>query len=160
MAENRVIGINNTLPWRLPADLKHFRNTTTGHAILMGRKTYESFGKPLPNRTHVIITSEKNYPAPPGGIVVNSVQAALKAVEDNDEIFIVGGASLYSQTLPYAHRLYLTLIHATVKGDAYFPEFDLGQWRERARENHEADLNNSFAYSFVTLDRIAPPPRI
>lgn len=153
MAENRVIGMENRLPWRMPADLKRFRELTTGHTIVMGRKTFESFPKPLPNRTHVIVTRDRSYAAPAGCIVVDSVDAALSYSQNGSEIFVIGGASLYAQTLSRAQRLYMTLIHAHVVGDALFPQFDTGQWRESERTWHPADATNPFAYSFVMMER-------
>ncbi len=152
MAENRVIGVNNTLPWRLPADLKHFRQLTTGHAVIMGRRNYESIGKPLPNRTNIVVTQNPHYQAP-GCIVVHSIDEALRRAANDPEIFIIGGAKIYEQTLDRANRLYLTLVHATVSGDTYFPEFNRAQWIEREKEWHEADEKNSYAYSFITFDR-------
>jgi len=152
MAENRVIGVNNTLPWRLPADLKHFRQLTTGHAVIMGRRNYESIGKPLPDRTNIVVTQNPHYQAP-GCVVVHSIDEALRRTANDPEIFIIGGAKIYEQTLDRANRLYLTLVHATISGDTYFPEFNRAQWIEREKEWHEADEKNSCAYSFITFDR-------
>ena len=153
MAENRVIGINNTLPWRLPADLKHFRQLTTGHAVIMGRRNYESIGKPLPERTNIVVTQNPHYQAP-GCVVVHSIDDALQRAANDPEIFIIGGAKIYAQTLDRADRLYLTLVHATVPGDTYFPEFNRAEWIEHGKERHEADEKNSYAYSFITLDKL------
>lgn len=152
LAENRVIGRNNTLPWRLPADLKRFRRLTTGHPVILGRKNYESIGRPLPDRTNIVVTRDRDYRAP-GCVVVDSLDAAFAAAGDAQEIFVIGGAELYAQTLGRADRLHLTLVHAAVPGDTYFPEFDLGEWRETGRERHEPDANHAYAYSFVTYDR-------
>jgi dihydrofolate reductase len=154
MGENRVIGVDNRLPWHLPADLRHFRQLTTGHPIFMGRKTFESFPKPLPDRLHVVITSNTSYRVPPGCICVPSIDAALTATRDAPEVFVIGGASLYAQMLPRAHRLYVTLIHGVFAGDTRFPDFNWGNWREIQREEYEADEQNRYAYSFLTLDRI------
>ena len=153
LAENRVIGINNTLPWRLPNDLKHFRRLTTGHAIILGRKNYESIGKPLPERRNVVITRQSGYEAP-GCLVAHSLDEALKMADDDAEVFVIGGAEIYQQTLARADRLYLTLVHAEVQGDTFFPEFDRNEWRESARERHERDERHAYAYSFVVLERI------
>jgi dihydrofolate reductase len=153
MAENRVIGRENSLPWHLPNDLKHFKRLTSGHAIIMGRKNYESIGRPLPERTNIVVTRTPDYRAP-GCTVVHSIGDALVAAGDDPEVFIIGGAELYAQTLARAHRLYLTEIHAHVSGDTYFPNFDMNAWREQAREKQEADATHPFAYSFVTLERI------
>lgn len=153
MAQNRVIGINNTLPWRLPEDLKHFKALTMGHHIVMGRKTYESIGKPLPGRTTVIVTRSPDY-AIPGCLVAHSVEAALAACQDDDEIFFVGGAELYRQVLPRADRLYLTEIQRPFEGDARFPEFSADQWREKGRDRRKVDEPDGLEYHFVVYDRV------
>jgi dihydrofolate reductase len=152
MAENRVIGINNTLPWRLPADLRHFRQLTTGHHVIMGRRNYESIGKPLPDRTNIVITRNPGYLAP-GCQVKHSLAEALRDIRNDPEIFIIGGADIYRQTIGAADRIYLTLVHADVRGDTWFPEFDLRDWHETSRTRHEADEKNPYACSFVTYDR-------
>lgn len=152
LAQNRVIGINNTLPWRLPEDLKYFKSLTLGHHILMGRKTYESIGKPLPGRITVIIT-RGNYPAPDGVKIAHSLKEAIEICGDDGEIFFVGGAELYAQALPLADRLYLTEIQAEVEGDAWFPAFDRSQWREVSRDRRH-DETNGMEYHFVIYDRI------
>ncbi len=152
MAENRVIGRENTLPWRLPNDLRHFRKITMGHPIIMGRKNYESIGKPLPGRTNIVVTRSSDYAAP-GCTVVHSVDDAFSAANNDAEIFVIGGAELYAQTLQRAQRIYLTQIHADVPGDTRFPLFEQSEWREQARERHEADAEHAYAYSFVTLER-------
>lgn len=153
MARNRAIGIDNRLPWHLPADLQRFKALTSGHTIVMGRKTFESFPRPLPNRRHVIVTNKVDYPVPPGGLVVASIHAALASADGDAEIFVIGGASIYAQTLPHAQRLYVTLVAADVKGDAFFPPFAWDAWRETERQDHPADERHAFAYSFVTLAR-------
>lgn len=153
MDRNRTIGIDNRLPWRLPADLQHFRALTTGHTILMGRKTYESFPRPLPDRRHIIITKDRKYQAASGCVVANTLEAALAAAGADDEVFVIGGASLYGQTLPYADRLYVTLIDAEFVGDTRFPEFDWQDWRQVSREDHPPDEKNPHAYSFLVFDR-------
>jgi dihydrofolate reductase len=155
MAENRVIGKNNQLPWHLPADLTHFKTITTGNCILMGRKTYESIGKPLPNRTNIILTQQPEFAAP-GCIVVNSFEEALthSLAEKNKELIIIGGAQIYTQLLPQIERIYLTIIHHLFDGDVFFPELDTREWHEAARETHRADEKNKYAYSFTRLERI------
>ncbi len=153
MSENRVIGNDNSLPWYLPADLKHFKAMTIGKPIVMGRKTWESLPGKLPDRTHIIITSNPDYVAE-GCVVVHSLEQALEAMGDVPEVMIVGGAMLYAQTLPIADRLYLTLVETQVEGDALFPEYDPGQWQEVERKHHPADEKNPYAYSFVTLSRV------
>ena len=152
LAENRVIGRNNALPWRLPADLKRFRRLTTGHAVILGRKNYESIGRPLPDRRNIIVTRNRAYTAP-GCDVVHSLEAALQSAANDPEVFIIGGAELYQQTLARADRLYLTLVHATVDGDTFFPAFHAHDWREIERETHAADAQHAYAFSFVTYDR-------
>ncbi len=153
MAENRVIGSDNALPWHLPADLKHFKAMTVGKPIIMGRKTWESLPGKLPDRTHIIITANPDY-AVAGCLVVHSLEAALEAAGDVSEVMIVGGAMLYQQALPLADRLYLTLVETQVEGDARFPEYDPAQWREIACQRHPSDEKNPYAYSFLTLSRI------
>ena len=151
MAENGVIGIENRLPWHLPADLKHFKNLTSGHSIIMGRKTFESFPHPLPNRRHIVVTRDTDYRVPEGCEVVHSIDAALACTAGEDEVFVIGGASLYAQTLARADRLYVTLLHARFEGDARFPWFDWQAWRETAREDHAPDEKNPYPYSFLVL---------
>jgi dihydrofolate reductase len=150
MARNRVIGIRNTLPWRLPEDLKHFKALTLGHHIVMGRKTYESIGKPLPGRTTVIVTRDPGYQVE-GCVTATSIEAAITACGDDTEIFFVGGAELYAQVLPRADRLYLTEIQADYEGDAWFPEFEQSAWKEIDRQAHVND--SGLTYHFVTYAR-------
>ena len=153
MSENRVIGRDTQLPWHLPADLKYFKVVTTGHPIIMGRKTFESIGKPLPNRTSIIITRQPGY-TQPGCLVVNNVPAAIAAAQKVDEtIFIIGGAAILQQALPYIDTMYLTLIHEVFAGDTFYPEIDPTEWREVSRENHVPDEKNAYAYSFIRLQR-------
>ena len=152
MAENRVIGVDNTLPWRLPADLKHFRRLTTGHHVIMGRRNYESIGKPLPERTNIVVTRNRDYRAP-GCVIAHSLEEALEHAQTDPEIFVIGGAEIYHQAFARADRLYLTLVHASVTGDTYFPEFAADRWNEISRERHEADDKNPYPYSFLVYDR-------
>ncbi len=152
MADNRVIGRDNRLPWRLPADLQHFKALTVGKPIVMGRRTWESLPGLLPERPHIVLTRKPGYQAP-GCRVVGSVAEALEAAGDVPEVMIVGGADLYRQLLPQAGRMYLTLVHTDVPGDAFFPAFDQRQWQERARETHAADARNPYDYTFLTLER-------
>jgi len=154
MASNRVIGINNTLPWHLPADFKHFKAVTMGKPILMGRKTYESIGRPLPGRTNIIITNNPSYTAE-GCHVVNSIEQALTLTNDDAEIMVIGGASFYQQTLPIAQRIYLTIIHHDFEGDAHFVEYDESIWREVERNDFQPDEKNRYPYSFLTLEKQA-----
>lgn len=152
MSENRVIGKDNKMPWHLPADLRHFKRITWNKPILLGRKTWKSIGRALPGRTNVVITRDVDFQAE-GCLVVNSIEAALAAVSNDNEIFIIGGATLYAQMLPRIERLYMTLIHAQFEGDTFFPEIDLAEWREVSRENFDPDEENPYSYSFITLDR-------
>ncbi|MHB1946920.1 MAG: type 3 dihydrofolate reductase [Gammaproteobacteria bacterium] len=152
MSENRVIGKDNQLPWHLPADLAHFKEVTTGKSIIMGRKTYESIGRPLPNRNNIVVSSDTRFQAP-GCLVVNSIDAALSHAHEQNEVFVIGGAHLYQQMLPRVQRLYLTIIHQEFVGDAFFPELDPCEWLEEARVDHIADSRNPYAFSFVTLVR-------
>jgi len=151
MDENRLIGSNNDLPWHLPADLQRVKQLTTGHSIILGRKNYESIGRPLPNRRNIVVTNNPDFEAP-GCIVVNSIEAALKAAE-GDEVFIFGGAGIYKQMFGLARRMYLTLIHATFNGDTWFPDYDPDDWVEIERQDFSADEKNPFDYSFVTLEK-------
>jgi len=152
LARNRVIGRDNQLPWRLSADLQHFKGLTMGKPIVMGRKTYESIGRPLPGRTNIVVTRDSSFSAA-GCRVVHSIDEALVAAGGADEVMIMGGENLYSQLLPRADRLYLTEVQAEVSGDAWFPEFDETQWQELERESHRADEKNEFDYDFVVLAR-------
>ena len=152
LARNRVIGRDNQLPWRLSADLQHFKRLTMGKPIVMGRKTCESIGRPLPGRTNIVVTRDSSFSAA-GCRVVHSIDEALVAAGGADEVMIMGGENLYSQLLPRADRLYLTEVQADVSGDAWFPEFDQTQWQELERESHRADEKNEFDYDFVVLTR-------
>jgi len=153
MADNRVIGIANKLPWKLPADMQWFRAQTMGKPIVMGRKTFESFGaKPLPGRTNIIVTSDVNYCAE-GCIVTHSIEAALQFAGDVPEVMIIGGASFYAQMLPRANRMYLTQVHHSFDGDSWFPKFDIRQWREVERIERAADEKNPYSCTFLVLER-------
>ena len=152
MGKGRVIGIENRLPWRLPADMKHFRALTMGKPVLMGRKTFDSIGKPLPGRTNIVVSQDLAF-QPPGVKLARSITEALMLGEEAEEIMVIGGASFYAQLLPQAQRLYITEIHHKFAGDAFFPEWNPGEWREIERSDHPADADNSYSYSFVTLER-------
>jgi dihydrofolate reductase len=152
IAENGVIGVRNRLPWHLPDDLKNFRRLTSGHHILMGRRNYESIGRPLPDRTNLVLSHDAAYSAP-GCRVVTSLDRALETAGADPEIFIIGGATLYAQTLACVQRLYLTRVHARVEGDTSFPVYDERNWIEIDRRDHEADARHAYAFSFITLDR-------
>ena len=152
MGKNRVIGKDNSLPWKLPADMKHFHDLTVGKPIIMGRKTFESIGKPLPNRTNIIITRDQNYKAE-GCIVVHSADEALKAAGNVEEIMVIGGSQIYKEFLPKANKMYLTFIDAEFEGDAYFLEYKIEEWKETSYEEHERDAENQYDYRFVVLER-------
>ena len=154
MAKNRVIGANNTIPWRLPGELKMFKTITMGHHIVMGRNTWESIGRLLPGRTTVIVTRQPEYKVT-GAIVAPSLNAALAACRGDDEIFVIGGAQLYAAALPRADRIYLTEVDAAVEGDTYMPEFDLQEWRAGAKTRYAADENNPYDYELTVYDRNA-----
>lgn len=156
MARNRVIGIANTLPWRLPEDLKHFKALTLGHHILMGRKTYESLGRPLPGRTSVVITRSQDLQVP-GCLVANSVKEAVAACDNDNEIFFIGGEELYRQALDVADRIYLTEIKADFAGDAWFPEFDTSLWQETGRKPCKSA--SGLEYDFLIYDRKTISPQ-
>ena len=152
MDKNRLIGQGNQLPWRLPADMKHFRRHTLGKPVLMGRKTFESIGKPLPKRTNIILTHDHGYRAA-GCIVTHSIEEALDTVRNCEELMVIGGASIYKLFLPRANRLYLTHIHHCFQGDVYFPAFDLTDWQAVKRVDCQPDEKNPHPYSFLFLHR-------
>lgn len=153
MDDNRLIGVENRLPWKLPADMKWFRRHTLGKPIIMGRKTFDSFGgRPLPERTNIVVTRDKDYQVK-GAVVVYSIEEALQVAGDVEEVMIIGGASFYEQMLPRADRLYITQVHGSFEGDAWFPEFDMGKWHEVDREEHTVDEKNAYACSFLSFER-------
>ncbi len=151
IAANNAIGKDNQLLWRLPNDLKHFKEITSGHTIIMGRKTYDSVGKPLPNRRNIIITRQNITIE--GCEVVNSLDAALALCADEPEVFIVGGAEIYKQAMHVTDRINLTIVHQNFDGDTYFPEIKKDEWKETDREDHQIDEKHQFPYSFITLER-------
>ena len=159
-SQNRVIGNNNKLPWYLPEDLKYFKRVTLGKPIIMGRKTFESIGRPLPGRTNIVITRNPDWTHDGAGVrVVHSLQQAIELAESLalvngfEESLVIGGAEIYALALPQADRLYLTQVHAEVQGDAHFPPLDPSQWQEMAREDFSAIEPNPYDYSFIVLDR-------
>jgi dihydrofolate reductase len=155
MAHNRVIGADNDMPWHLPADLQHFKRTTMGKPVLMGRKTYESIGKALPGRPNIVITRNPDYKLA-DATVVDSVEAAMKEASAYEEVMIIGGGSIYDMMLAQADRLYLTFIDVDVAGDTHFPDYEANaDWEESARESHTKDDKNLYDYTFVTLEKKA-----
>ena len=152
MDDNQLIGKDNGLPWHLPADLGDFKKTTTGKTVLMGRKTYESIGRPLPNRRNIVISRNSAFEAP-GCEVVESIDQALALAQDDPEVMVMGGASFYQQMLPQVDRLYITQIEGSFEGDAYFPVFDRDAFVETKRETHQPDEKNPHTYHFTILER-------
>jgi dihydrofolate reductase len=157
MASNRAIGLNNKMPWHLSSDLKKFKQITMGAPILMGRKTYESIGRPLPGRTNIIISRNPDYHPPTASgqncLVFNDIDKALESCSEAKEVFIIGGSDFYKSMLPVADRLYLTEIHQEFSGDTFFPEIDVSQWAEVEREDIDDDPDAAFSYSFLKLER-------
>ena len=153
MAKNRVIGIDNKMPWHLPADFAWFKKHTLGHPVIMGRKTFESIGKPLPGRRNIVVSRNRHWRAD-GCDVFSSLDAALASGINSEQIFVIGGASLYQEALPVTDRIYLTEVDAAPPGDTYFPALDASQWQEQSRTHHEVDFKNAFAMDWVILDRV------
>jgi dihydrofolate reductase len=153
MARNRVIGAGNKIPWHLPAELKLFKSITMGHHIVMGRNTWESIGRLLPGRTSVIVTRQPSYRVD-GAIMASSIDHAIDACNGDSEIFVIGGAQLYAAAMPYANRLYLTVVAADVAGDAHMPEFDFASWRECSAQTFAADEKNPYDYVQTVYERI------
>lgn len=154
-SENNVIGINNMLPWRLPVDLKYFKSTTLGKPIVMGRKTFDSLGKPLPGRPNIVITRQTDF-QPEGAYVVRSVEEGVEKAQSfgGDELFITGGSQIFEQAWPLVERIYLTRVYAVVHGDAFFPQLDGAEFELVSDERHEADEKNQYPFSFQVWERI------
>jgi dihydrofolate reductase len=151
ISENNAIGKDNKLLWYLPTDLKHFKQITNGQTIIMGRKTFDSMGKPLPNRRNIVITRNPDLKLD-GAEVTNSVAEALSLCKTEEEVFIIGGAEIYKQAMDQTNRIYLTRVHQRFDADAYFPELDMTKWVETAREEHQPDEKNNIAFTFLTLE--------
>ena len=154
MDEKRGIGVEGRLPWYLPADLKRFKKLTMGHHLIMGRKTYESIGSPLPGRTMIIVTHNPNY-QPDGCLVARSLETAIEFARMGleDEVFIIGGADLFEQAIEISDRIYLTQVHATLPADVYFPEYSVDDWNELETIHYPADDNNRYSFSFNIVER-------
>ncbi|HEA25748.1 MAG TPA: type 3 dihydrofolate reductase [Ectothiorhodospiraceae bacterium] len=153
MDENGLIGVDNSLPWKLPADMQWFRKNTLGKPIVMGRKTFESFGgRPLPQRTNIVITRDQTYQAD-DAVIVHSIEAAIQAAGDAEELMVIGGSSFYEQMLPQADRLYVTRVHGEFKGDAWFPNVDWSLWQEVGKTDSDIDEKNGYACSFIEYQR-------
>jgi len=151
IAQNHAIGKDNKLLWHLPNDLKYFKTKTSGHTVIMGRKTFDSVGKPLPKRRNIVITRQQIKID--GCEVVSSLEDALALCQTEDEVFIVGGAEIYRQAMAVTDRIYVTIIHQDFDGDTYFPEIEQSIWKETEREDHQPDEKNKLPYSFITLER-------
>ena len=155
IADNGVIGRDNTLPWHLPADLRYFKKITMGHPIIMGRKNYADIGRPLPGRINIVLTRDTSFRAE-GCIVVHNKRAALEAVGNNEEVFVIGGAEIYRLFLPDADRLFITQVHIEATGDIRFPDYDKSDWLLVSQEHHNADESNKVEYSFLIFRRVPP----
>ena len=153
MAKNRVIGADNKIPWHLPNELRLFKSLTMGHPIVMGRRTYESINRLLPGRTTVIVTRQRDYEVP-GAVVAHSVKDALDASRGDDEVFVIGGAELFRETLPIADRLHLTVVDAEPAGDTFMPEIDMNAWRETSSQSFDPDEKHAHAYRYSVFDRV------
>jgi len=152
MAENRAIGLDAALPWRLPRDMRHFKELTTGHTVVMGRKTYDTLPRPLPNRRNVVITRDVSYVAS-GADVFHSLQDALRTVAENEEVFVAGGAEIYRLALPFADRIYLTVVHTVLEGDTFFPEFEMSDWLLQEDTRYDSDERHIYSFSFRLYER-------
>lgn len=156
MGHDRVIGLNGSMPWHLPADLSHFKRSTMGCPVIMGRKTFDSIGKPLPGRRNIVLTRSSELLFP-GCDIVSSLTDGLELVKNEAEVFIIGGQQLYQQGLPLSQRLYLTHIAGTFEGDTYFPNYSHIDWRQISLEQYEADAVNPWSYHFEVLERVSAP---
>lgn len=154
ITENNIIGRDNGMPWHLPADLKYFRERTTGHHIVMGRKTFESIGggRSLPNRVSIIITKQKDYKAE-GCLIAHSLEEAIEIAKNEDELFIIGGKQIYEQSLSLANKMYITRIHTSIDGDTSFPQYDENQWEMTSYTDRNADEKNAYPLSFLVFEK-------
>ena len=152
VSENGVIGRGNALPWHLPADLQRFKRLTTGHAVVMGRKTWESIRRPLPHRRNIVISGSPGFTAT-GATVVPSFEAAIDAARDLSQLFAIGGSRVFEAALPFTDRLELTRVHAQVPGDAFFPKLEISEWKRVAEERHPADDQHAYPFSFLTYEK-------
>jgi len=152
-SENNALGKDNQLVWHLPDDFKRFKAITSGHYIVMGRKTFESFPKPLPNRTHIVITRQKDYEVPEGCLVASSLQQAISLCPKEEEVFIIGGGEIYNQSIEIADKIDLTRVHTTVEADTFFPEIDTDKWELVFEEFHTKDEKHNYDFTFLTYVR-------
>lgn len=155
VSQNNVIGLHNDLPWHLPADMRFFKSTTMGHVVVLGRKSYEAFGKAYPGRTNIVITRQQDYTLP-DAIVVHSLEEAIQKAKtiEQQEIFILGGAQIFGQSMPLIDRIYLTRIYQDFDGDAFFPMMDMKEWKLVKDEKHDPDEKNKYTYAFQTWERL------
>ena len=153
LSENNVVGRNNALPWKLSADLRRVKALTMGHHIIMGRKTYESIGKPLPGRINVVVSRNKDFRAE-GCIVTTSLKSALELSKNDNEVFVFGGGEIFSEALPFAQKIYMTRVHTHLEGDTVFSEPDPAEWKINSCEKFKADEKNHYDYSFIVMERI------
>ncbi len=151
IGKNNELGKGNTLLWHMPADMKHFRETTSGHPVIMGRKTFESIGRPLPNRRNIVITRDINYKAE-GVEVMHSLEETIKQAQSENEVFVIGGAEIYKQAMPFANKLYLTKVDSEAEADAFFPTIG-PEWQEKSKDVHSADEKNPHAYTFLVYEK-------
>ncbi|NHN28064.1 dihydrofolate reductase [Flavobacterium jejuense] len=152
-SENNALGKDNDLVWHLPDDFKRFKLLTSGHYIIMGRKTFESFPKPLPNRTHIIITRQKNYTVPENCIVVSDLNKAISICPENEENFIIGGGQIYKQSIEIADKIELTRVHTSIDADTFFPEFDTNNWKLTEKQHHPKDEKHIYDFTYLTYIR-------
>lgn len=153
-SKNRVIGKDGRLPWSMPADLKHFKDITSGHTVAMGQRTFASIGRPLPNRRNIVVTRDENFSFD-SVEAIHSIEEIEKLANDGD-IFIIGGGQIFAETLPFTDRIYLTEVDVEIAdGDAYFPELKEDEWQEKSREHHGADEKNKYDYDFIIYDRVS-----
>lgn len=155
VSSNNVIGVNNGLPWQMPADMAYFKRKTLGHHIVMGRRNYEAEGKALPGRVNIVLSRNRKYSIS-DGIVVHEIENAIELAKNagEKELFIIGGEEIYRLAMPYTNRIYLTRIHAIIKGDTFFPELDFDNWKENSCIRHQKDEENPFDYDFLIFERI------
>jgi dihydrofolate reductase len=155
-SENNVIGKDHDMPWHLPAELRRFMRITTGHTMIMGRKTYETFAKPLPNRRHIVITRQPDYQAPEGVEVTHSLDEALALCQNDEQVFVIGGAEIYRQAYAHCDELYLTIVHASFEGDTHLNIINLADWQLVEQEPFQADERNAHAYTCYLYQRKSP----
>jgi len=153
LSENNVIGTGNRLPWKISADLRRLKNLTMGHHLLMGRKTFESIGRPLPGRVNIIITRNENFKAE-GCVVTKSMHEALEVSRNDSETFVFGGGEIFREAISLVRKIYMTRVHAEIAGDTFFPVLNPDEWKEVSREDHTKDEHNEYDYSFITYDRV------